>query len=165
MEIKGLGQSIQSQVEELDTDADADLIFETLSGVVNSATRNASKLVIEELSKLMSDERVKGHLGTVSPYIYTAGFLAFAGRAINNENISKVMASIGAELNPQVEQMLTNTKVRNNVVYMYALYYLMIMGREITEENMFKLLRAINEQPEGDAAQDVLELYHKKIVP
>lgn len=144
---------------------DVETVYQTLSGIVIAANGNAAKLVLQELRVILEDKNIEEHLNAVFPYLFTAGFLAFLGKEINKENMSRALSAVGIEPKEEIANMVMATKVRNNIIYLYSLYYLLVMGREITEENMFKLLAAIGEPVDDASAKDVLLLYNKKIVP
>jgi ribosomal protein L12E/L44/L45/RPP1/RPP2 len=149
-----------------DVDEDTRSVFTTLASIVMESSESCTKIVLRKLLCLLGNSNIKAHLDKMFPYLYTAGFLAFAGREINGENISNVLRAIGMTPEEDIEKLLLSTcNIRNDLVYVYACYFLLVMGREMTEENMSKVLRAIEEPRNVAAAKDVMVMYNKKQIP
>jgi ribosomal protein L12E/L44/L45/RPP1/RPP2 len=147
-------------------DEDAGAVFSTLSGIVLESSESATKAVLQKLMCLLNNKNISKHLDKMFPYLYTAGFLAFAGREINGENISKVLHSVGMKPHEDIEKMLLSTcNIKNCLIDIYACYFLMVMGSEVNEENLLKVLGAIKAPQNKAAAREVMVMYNKRQIP
>ena len=149
----------------LEEDSDINDVFTTLSGVVQQVTGNTTRIVLGDLKKVVKNGRVKKHMSSVFPYLYTAGFLAFACKPISSKSMSGVMKAIGIEPKKEVASILCDTGIRNCILYIYTIYFLMILGRTVSKSSMSEVIGALNEPFDDRLAEYAIELYTKKQIP
>ncbi|MDE1823426.1 MAG: hypothetical protein KGI00_04100 [Candidatus Micrarchaeota archaeon] len=128
-----------------------------LEAIVEAVSNSSVDVVTSELAKTMRDERVRAHMKDgIIAYLYAAGFLSFAGREINRENLSKVVSAIGIRPNDALIDIVIGAGVKNHLVYVYAFYYLLANGLERSDENIRKVMNAIGMEADKEGYGDVL---------
>lgn len=144
--------------------ADAVVAYSSLSAIIEEVISASKKIMLAELGKLLKQKNLgKAIEKGIMPYIYAAGFLSFAGREINKENLAKAMKAIGAEPDPKMVDALLKTGIRSHVIYVYAFYFLLANGRETSEGNIRRVVDEFGISEESKVLEETLAYINREI--
>lgn len=130
--------------------------YQALIAIIKSLTSASESVLIDQLGKGMKSAEVRSHIKDgILPYVYAAGFLSFAGREIDRDNLSKVIKAIGITPNNAFIDALHNAGIKSHLIYVYAFYFLVANGKETSEENMSAVISALGLQPDKNRISDI----------
>ncbi len=143
---------------------DAVVAYSSLSAIIDEILSASKKIMITELDKLLKQKNLgKAMEKGIMSYIYAAGFLSFAGREINKENLTKAMRAIGAQSDPRMIDALLKTGIKSHVIYVYAFYFLVANGKEASEENVRKVVEEFGISEDSKTLEETLAYINREI--
>jgi ribosomal protein L12E/L44/L45/RPP1/RPP2 len=132
--------------------------FEALKAIVETISSSSTKLIIYEFEKALEKEQVASHIShNLMPYLYTAGLLSFAGREINERNMTDVLRAIDISPDPLLLKVIFDTGIKSHLAYIYAFYFLIANGREPSEKNILSLIWALGLPPDPERVSDIIK--------
>ncbi len=138
-------------------EAYASIGYGSISAIVKAISVVSSTLILEELKRLMQDQRIAKAAGRgLMPYIYAAGFLSFAGREITRESLSGMVSVMGIKPDKDLIEILMEAGVKNHLVYVHAFYYILASGQNPTYDEMAKVLKGIGIEPDRMAVEETM---------
>jgi ribosomal protein L12E/L44/L45/RPP1/RPP2 len=155
----------RSRSSQAEINALVKLRSETLAAIILGMTNNISRLLLLALDQLMVDDRVRGDLDGMMPYVYTAGFLALSGQDLTKERMETALKTVGVESNKERLSKFLSTNTKADLVYMYAAYYLIVMGTPITKENIENILVVLGHRVDEDSVNKMLVMYKEGLIP
>ncbi len=130
-------------------------VFNTSRVIVDRVSQISARILIDELQELIDYKDVRDNIPNgIMLYVYTAAFLSFSARAINAENISNVVRSIGVKPDQKLIDMLVNNNIRGHLIYVYATYLLLAAGIMPEKETIRKVVESIGEKVDEKAAAE-----------
>ncbi len=70
---------------------------ETLAAIVLGITNNVNRLLLLALDQLMVDNRFRGDIDGMMPYLYAAGFLALSGQDLTSKKLKDALEVVGRQ--------------------------------------------------------------------
>ena len=119
-----------------------------------------AKISVRELNKAMENKNMQDVAKSdLSPYLAAAFTLAFTGKDIDKENISRLIRSLGLIPRTEILEKLSSVHFKNNLIYAAAVYFLFLSNKELNVENIMVTIRALELHPDSEIAGYVLTLY------
>ena len=119
-----------------------------------------AKISTRELTKAMENKNIQDiSKSDLSPYLAAVFTLAFTGKDIDKENISRLIKSLGLIPRTEILEKLSSVHFKNNLIYAAAVYFLFLSNRELNVENIMVTIRALELHPDSEIAGYVLTLY------
>ncbi len=133
--------------------------YSTLKVIINAVAQTSAQIVANEFVRAMGSSKVKGRIDeSIMPYLYAAGFLSFAGREIDSDNVKRIVKSIGIEPDERYISALMSVKIESHLIYVYAFYYLIANGKQASEDNISKVVKSLGIEPNSERIRYVLKM-------
>jgi ribosomal protein L12E/L44/L45/RPP1/RPP2 len=132
--------------------------YEAIEAILKDISLTSSEMIMHSLSGVLRDRDVVDLLKHgMLPYIYAAGFLSFAGREINEENLAKAISSLGMKPNNRIVTLFLESRVRSHLVYIYSFYFLLANGERATKERIMHVVESLDMKVDHAAMDQVIE--------
>ncbi len=138
---------------------------ETLAAIVLGITNNVNRLLLLALDQLMVDNRFRGDIDGMMPYLYAAGFLALSGQDLTSKRLKDALEAVGEEVDDRKLSLFLSIGIRADLVYLYSAYYLIVMGRQVTKENLKKIVLALGHRVDDESVNRMLVMYKEGLIP
>lgn len=136
--------------------------YEAIEDILNDISAISSKMLMHSLSGVLRDHDVVDLLKQgIMPYIYAAGFLSFAGREINEENLTNTISSLGMTPSKRIIGLFLESRVRSHLVYVYSFYFLLANGERATKERMVRVAESLGIKADHVAIDQVIDFLKK----
>lgn len=141
-------------------EGDRSYVFNNTSAMVFSLSDLVSGFVITEIRKLLKDPRMEKHKPEEILYFLGAvGVLAFSGRDISIDGVSRILKAMSLEVNKDMLSDFNTIEIKNHVLYIVALYFLHALGKTPTIDNICEVVRAMDIKPNSMLAGYVVSYY------
>lgn len=131
--------------------------YKGLMAILEAISASSTQIIVQGLAGLLESDQIRRYLDRgVMPYIYTTGFLSYAGREINSKSMSRCIAALGITPDDGLIDMLLKAKVRSHLLYVYAFFFLLANGRPTTKESMERVVEALDMKVDQAALAEVL---------
>ena len=157
--LKKEGMAKQAESASMDIEQ---ITLDTLKALVESLTSAANDLVISAFRSVMTKSTIRRNISKgIMPYIYAAGFLSYAGREINEQNLAKAVSSIGLQPDQKMIKAFIASGITSHVMYVYAYYYLLAEGQQPTVENIIKIAASFDFPTDAERIKKALSAIEK----
>ncbi|MDE1856888.1 MAG: hypothetical protein KGH98_02265 [Candidatus Micrarchaeota archaeon] len=134
--------------------------YDSLVAIVGAIADSSTSIVNYGLKRALEDKGIKGRIRKgIMPYLYVAGFLSFAGREINTQNMSDVLRAMAVEPKVELIDAVLKAGIRSHLIYIYAHYLLVAMGKQPTDDAIAKIVRSIGIAPDRIAISEMHSLF------
>ncbi len=131
--------------------------YEAIEAILSDICAVSDKIIMRNLSKVLKDKEVDELIRDgIMPYIYAAGFLSFSGRDINQDNLARMIRSIGLIPDGRIIILFLNSGVRSHLIYLYSFYFLLANGVEPSREKIAAVVGSLGMDVDPIALDDVL---------
>jgi ribosomal protein L12E/L44/L45/RPP1/RPP2 len=133
-------------------------VSETMKAVVSAVFSTSQQLLMSSLDKTMQNKEFLAHLDDgIVRYLYAAAFLSFAGKEINKQNLTDVIASLDQKPNDKYIDILLSTKLRSHLMYVYIYYFLLVNGMTVSEKKLLDTAKLLGIKADRATADEVLK--------
>lgn len=132
--------------------------FEALKVIVETTAATSSRLIISEFQQTIQNREIVSNISGLMPYLYAAGFLSFAAREINEQNMSDILTSIGIKPNPELIKVVLDIGIKSHLVYVYAFYFLLANGIDTSDDNILNVVKSLGLPPDKSRVAEVREM-------
>ena len=154
-------QDYEKEMDNTTLTGDDKKAFIRLALGAKNLSNNMASLVISETVAGLSNEGAKSHISPrMIPYIAAVGSLAFLGRDIDSENISKLLSAAGVSIDEELMDATIAMHFKNRLIYLISLYFLLVVGREPTNEGVINIVRALGAQPDAKIAASTVQFFN-----
>lgn len=121
-----------------------DVDYEVTKAVLDSISVTTEAILLSEYDKfLKSNEFMLKAKNNFMSYVSAIAILSLALKEETEENVSRLMGTIGLDFDGKVFDVVPKNYVHNHLVYVYAFYFLVINGKETTEINLRNVVEAL----------------------
>lgn len=136
--------------------------YGAIEAILGDICVDSDKIIMHGLSNVLKDREVDDLIRNgIMPYIYAAGFLSFAGREINWENMSKAVSAVGVVPDEQRVNLFLRSGVRSHLIYLYSFYFLLANGENPTEERIAHVVGSMGIAVDHAALEEVLDFLRR----
>ena len=149
-----------------DSDEYSDLInadeavFETelavLEALMGAIANTESRYMAAEFRRITKAKGIIEHASEMTPYLFAAAYVSYAGREIDSESVGAVLRAAGFVPDRILMQLLEAGNVKSHLIYVYSYYFLVALGKAGTAEEMMNLVKALGMEADESRANDVL---------
>ncbi len=143
---------------------------EILAWAVKSVAALQSKLIGLEINEAVSRQSLATKLlmliagkqaeKSIAPYISAVVFLAFTGRSISRENVSKVLGAAGFQVSARPLNFISTLNFKNTLAYAPAIYYISVMNSvKLGPDSLMNVVNAMGVESDGKTAAKVIKIY------
>lgn len=137
--------------------------FKKLSSGAIEMVDTVGELVIKEISVSLQNKAIMEHMSPkMVPYIGAMISLAFSGKDIDPEDVSKLLMSSGISPSREALGLISAMRFKNYIFYIIALYFLLSAGVEPTSDYIISVVKALGTYPDAPTAEYIMSYYKAK---
>ena len=129
----------------------------SIRAIMKAITSVSYKIMTSELSKVMRSRRVRDKIKEgIMPYLYATAFLVSAGREIDNDNLTKVLGSIGVKSDEEKMRVLAQIHVRNHSGIRLCVLLPLSNAKETSDANIRRVVESMGVKFDKQTFDEVL---------